>query len=106
MPAVVRNSLLFIENRKLLTSPARSNPAVDWPRFMMAAVSQVTKVLNLEGQSAGGSTLATQIEKYRHSPQGLTQNFTDKFLRTPSSKIIAGFARSGYRHARNFENLA
>ncbi|EGH48960.1 helix-turn-helix, Fis-type, partial [Pseudomonas syringae pv. pisi str. 1704B] len=24
------------------------------------------------GQSAGGSTLATQLEKYRHSPDGLT----------------------------------
>jgi len=89
VPAVVRNSLLFIENRKLLTSPARSNPAVDWPRFMMAAVSQVTKVLNLEGQSAGGSTLATQIEKYRHSPQGLTQSFTDKFLQMVSGSVRA-----------------
>lgn len=89
VPAVVRDSLLFIENRKLLTAPARANPAVDWPRFFMAAVSQVTKVLNVEGQSAGGSTLATQIEKYRHSPQGLTQNFTDKFLQMVSGSVRA-----------------
>ncbi len=89
VPALVRDSLLFIENRKLLTSPPRANPAVDWPRFMMAAVSQVGKVLNLEGQSAGGSTLATQIEKYRHSPQGLTRNFTDKFLQMVSGSVRA-----------------
>ncbi|MFC4655972.1 transglycosylase domain-containing protein [Rheinheimera marina] len=89
VPALVRDSLLFIENRKLLTSPPRANPAVDWPRFIMAAVSQVGKVLNVEGQSAGGSTLATQIEKYRHSPQGLTRNFTDKFLQMVSGSVRA-----------------
>ena len=29
-------------------------------------------MLHLPGQTAGGSTLATQLEKYRHSPDGLT----------------------------------
>lgn len=89
VPAVVRDSLLFIENRKLLTSPPRANPAVDWPRFFMAAVSQAAKVMNVEGQSAGGSTLATQIEKYRHSPQGLTRNFEDKFYQMVSGSVRA-----------------
>jgi hypothetical protein len=54
IPPVVVNSLLFIENRFLL-DPRQplANPAVDWPRFGMAAWSQVAKLLHLPGQSAG-----------------------------------------------------
>ena len=81
IPPLVVHSLLFIENRDLL-DPAQpqANPAVDWPRFAMAAWSQVAKVLHLPGQSAGGSTLATQLEKYRHSPDGLTLSGSEKLL--------------------------
>lgn len=82
IPPVVVNSLLFIENRFLL-DPRQplANPAVDWPRFGMAAYTQVAKMLHLPGQSAGGSTLATQLEKYRHSPDGLTVSGGEKFAR-------------------------
>ncbi len=89
IPPLVAHSLLFIENRNLLTLPAQANPVMDWPRFVMAAVSQVGKVLSIGGQSAGGSTLATQIEKFRHSPLGLTQNFQDKAI-----QIISGTVRA------------
>src|SRR5690606_38955470 len=73
IPPLIVASLLFIENRQLL-SPEQplANPAVDWPRFVMAALSQLGKALDVQEQSAGGSTLATQLEKYRHSPDGLT----------------------------------
>lgn len=95
IPLVVAHSLLFIENRNLLKIPANANPVMDWPRFVMAAVSQVGKVLALGGQSAGGSTLATQIEKFRHSPQGLTQSFEDKAV-----QIVSGSIRA-YQHGAN-----
>lgn len=95
IPAVVAQSLLFIENRNLLKIPAQANPVMDWPRFVMAAFSQVGKVLSVGGQSAGGSTLATQIEKFRHSPQGLTQNFKDKAI-----QIVSGTVRV-YQHGTN-----
>ncbi len=95
IPAVVAQSLLFIENRNLLKIPAQANPVMDWPRFVMAALSQVGKVLSVGGQSAGGSTLATQIEKFRHSPQGLTQNFKDKAI-----QIVSGTVRV-YQHGTN-----
>ncbi len=63
IPPLVVNRLLFIENRDLLDpAPPQANPAVDWPRFARAAWSQVAKRLHLPGQSAGGSTLATQLE--------------------------------------------
>lgn len=71
IPPLVVMSLLFIEDRGLLdASRPNANPAVDWPRFTKAAISQLEKRLGLGGQAAGGSTLATQVEKYRHSPKG------------------------------------
>ncbi|URM30036.1 penicillin-binding protein [Pseudomonas frederiksbergensis] len=90
IPPVVVNSLLFIENRFLL-DPRQplANPAVDWPRFGMAAWSQVAKLLRLPGQSAGGSTLATQLEKYRHSPDGLTVSGAEKIRQMISASVRA-----------------
>ena len=95
IPVVVAQSLLFIENRNLLKIPPTANPVMDWPRFIMAAASQVGKVLSVGGQSAGGSTLATQIEKFRHSPMGLTRGFKDKAI-----QIISGTIRV-YQHGVN-----
>ena len=90
IPALVTNSLLFIENRKLLDpEQPLANPAVDWPRFVMAAVSQVGKLLDMQDQSAGGSTLATQLEKYRHSPDGLTLSATEKLRQMLSASVRA-----------------
>nr|WP_315417528.1 transglycosylase domain-containing protein [uncultured Pseudomonas sp.] len=90
IPPVVVNSLLFIENRDLL-DPAQpqANPAVDWPRFAKAAWSQVARLLHLPGQSAGGSTLATQLEKYRHSPDGLTLSGGEKLRQMFSASVRA-----------------
>jgi membrane peptidoglycan carboxypeptidase len=90
IPPVVVNSLLFIENRFLL-DPRQplANPAVDWPRFGMAAYTQVAKLLHLPGQSAGGSTLATQLEKYRHSPDGLTVSGGEKIRQMISASVRA-----------------
>ncbi|MGB3122355.1 MAG: transglycosylase domain-containing protein [Pseudomonas sp.] len=90
IPPLVVNSLLFIENRDLL-DPAQpqANPAVDWPRFAKAAWSQLAKLLHLPGQSAGGSTLATQLEKYRHSPDGLTLSGSEKLRQMFSAAVRA-----------------
>jgi len=90
IPPVVVNSLLFIENRDLLDNKQPlANPAVDWPRFLKAAVSQVAKLVGLPGQSAGGSTLATQLEKYRHSPDGLTLSGGEKIRQMISASVRA-----------------
>jgi membrane peptidoglycan carboxypeptidase len=91
VPPVVLQTLLFIENRQLLDDSApNANPAVDWPRFTRAALSQVGSALDMPGQAAGGSTLATQIEKYRHSPAGLTGSPTEK-LRQMVSASVRGY---------------
>ena len=90
IPPVVVHSLLFIENRDLLDpKEPLANPAVDWPRFAMAAWSQVANVLHMPGLSAGGSTLATQLEKYRHSPDGLTVSGSEKVRQMISASMRA-----------------
>ncbi|WP_417779797.1 transglycosylase domain-containing protein [Stutzerimonas xanthomarina] len=88
VPPVIAMSLLFIEDRGLLNADRpRANPAVDWPRFTMAAVSQVEKKLGLPVQAAGGSTLATQVEKYRHSPEGRTGSAEEKIRQMISASV-------------------
>jgi membrane peptidoglycan carboxypeptidase len=90
IPPLAVDSLLFIENRHLLDQDQpRANPAVDWPRFAKAALSQVGKNFALQEQSAGGSTLATQLEKYRHSPDGLTLSAMDKLRQMVSASVRA-----------------
>ncbi|SEB35441.1 penicillin-binding protein [Pseudomonas marginalis] len=90
IPPVIVSSLLFIENRDLLDpDQPQANPAVDWPRFAKAAWSQVARLLHLPGQSAGGSTLATQLEKYRHSPDGLTLSGGEKIRQMISASVRA-----------------
>lgn len=73
IPEPVRASLLYIENRNFLDSDApRLNPAVDWPRLTRAVGELGLSALGSERNVPGGSTLATQLEKFRHSPGGLT----------------------------------
>ncbi|MFC3285066.1 transglycosylase domain-containing protein [Litchfieldella rifensis] len=88
IPPLVLQALLFIENRELLddTHPF-TNPAVDWPRFAKAAMTQVGKALDVQEQAAGGSTLATQVEKYRHSPHGLTVSAMEKLRQMVSASV-------------------
>lgn len=90
IPPLLVASLLFIENRHLLdTQRPHLNPAVDWPRFLKAAWTQLAKKLDADTDSAGGSTLATQIEKFRHSPQGRTPDAPEKLRQMLSASIRA-----------------
>jgi membrane peptidoglycan carboxypeptidase len=90
VPAVLVNTLLFIENRKLLDpdEPLR-NPAVDWARLGKATFDHAVHIFDPDFNSPGGSTLATQIEKYRHSPDGLTQSPQDKLMQMLSASVRA-----------------
>jgi membrane peptidoglycan carboxypeptidase len=88
VPSVVANSLLFIENRELLdlTQP-KKNPAVDWNRLGRAVLDKAIQLFRPEHDVSGGSTLATQIEKYRHSPNGMTLNARDKLQQVASASV-------------------
>lgn len=89
-PSMV-NSLLYIENRELLKPghPYR-NPAVEWSRMAKVSSDLALKLLHLQDENlAGGSTLATQIEKYRHSPDGLTYTPLDKVRQMGAASLRA-----------------
>ncbi|MBK8175859.1 MAG: transglycosylase domain-containing protein [Rhodospirillales bacterium] len=90
IPPFIVDALLFIENRELLDDryPMR-NPAVEWDRFAAAAANVVTGHLESGGKRFGGSTLATQIEKYRHSPEGRTNGIEDKLRQITSASLRA-----------------
>lgn len=90
VPSLVTNSLLFIENRELL-DPAqpKKNPAVEWSRLGKAVLDKTIQFVRPEHDVPGGSTLATQIEKYRHSPQGMTLTPNDKIQQIASASVRA-----------------
>ncbi|MEZ5352271.1 MAG: transglycosylase domain-containing protein [Bryobacteraceae bacterium] len=90
IPPLVVNSLLFVENRDMLdTSAPYRNPAVEWDRLARAVFDQSRKQLVGGTGAGGGSTLATQIEKLRHSPEGRTQGAGDKFRQMLSASMRA-----------------
>ena len=83
-------SLLFIENRELLDPrfPQR-NPAVEWDRLAYAVLNKAKSAVTGNGRSSGGSTLATQIEKYRHSSEGRTSSVREKLQQMVSAALRA-----------------
>ncbi len=93
IPDVVVRSLLFIEDRYLLDpgQPQR-NPAIEWQRFALAAAGRVASLAVPHLREGGGSTLATQIEKFRHSPHGLTGGVGEKLrqMLTASARAYSG----------------
>jgi membrane peptidoglycan carboxypeptidase len=90
IPPPVVGTLLFIENRELLEADHRHrNPAVEWGRFAKAVLEQSIKIFDSDYDAPGGSTLATQIEKYRHSPGGITASIQEKFRQMMSASLRA-----------------
>ncbi|HEX4136928.1 MAG TPA: transglycosylase domain-containing protein [Bryobacteraceae bacterium] len=90
IPPVVVNTLLFIENREILDSghPDR-NPAVQWGRLSKAAFDLAIHSVDHRIAVIGGSTLATQLEKTRHSTEGRTESVADKFRQMASASLRA-----------------
>jgi membrane peptidoglycan carboxypeptidase len=90
IPPLVVQSLLFIENREILESsyPYR-NPSVEWDRLAGAVVDLGLSAVSTSHRLSGGSTLATQIEKVRHSPGGRTGSVTEKLRQMASASLRA-----------------
>ncbi|HSG52205.1 MAG TPA: transglycosylase domain-containing protein [Rheinheimera sp.] len=85
---VIVESLLFVEDRSLLRPEHISaNPVINLPRLGAAVLSQIQRAAGIPAAAAGGSTLATQLEKYRHSPQGYTSDIGDKFRQLVSASV-------------------
>ncbi|WP_432745451.1 transglycosylase domain-containing protein [Methylobacter sp. G7] len=90
IPPLVLNTLLFIENRELLDENHKNiNPAVEWDRLGFAALQMMARKLGADLNVPGGSTLATQLEKYRHSPDGYTESIMEKLRQMGSASLRA-----------------
>ncbi len=90
IPEVLVDALLYIENRELLTEqyPTR-NPAVEWDRLAQALLEKGISFIDTNRNVPGGSTLPTQIEKYRHSPEGLTSSMGEKLRQMATASLRA-----------------
>ncbi len=88
VPRVLVDSLAFVENREVLDERyPKHNPAIEWDRLGRAALAQVLQVAGADTERAGGSTLATQIEKFRHSAGGLTTSPVEKLRQMASASL-------------------
>lgn len=90
IPPLVVDTLLFIENRHMLDAkhPTR-NPAVEWNRLGKAVIDYSLHKVDSKHPVVGGSTLATQLEKLRHSPRGRTNSPVDKLRQMTSATLAA-----------------
>lgn len=89
IPPLLLGSILFMENRELGEEPrdVSANPVVDWPRLAKASASYLGHKLGLPVRLQGGSTLATQLEKFRHSPAGRTDSGIEKLKQMFSASL-------------------
>lgn len=90
IPPVIVQSLLFVENRALL-DPRRPhlNPALEWDRLVLSSWRFALDRVFGTGNLSGGSTLATQIQKFRHSPGGRTHGLRDKAVQMVTASLRA-----------------
>ena len=96
IPPVIVQMLLFVENRMLLDEQRpMMNPAVEWERFGKAVTEKVSQWIYPDRSASGGSTLATQLEKFRHSESGITDSVGEKIRQMASASLRA------YREGEN-----
>jgi len=69
-----------------------SESGAEWERLGKAVFDKAIQAIDPGRAAAGGSTLATQLEKFRHSPQGVTGNVAEKLRQMASASLRA------YRH--------
>ena len=100
VPPLLINTLLFIENRELLDTGPYRNPVVDWRRLAKAVGVETIARFRGDRHSIGASTLPTQLEKLRHSPEGRTRAAGDKLRQMISASLRAYQGGATTRAAR------
>ncbi|MPZ77236.1 MAG: glycosyl transferase family 51 [Deltaproteobacteria bacterium] len=90
IPPLLIKTLLFLEDRGL-DSPnfSRQNPAIEWDRLFKAALLYLGSKLSIDVPVQGGSTLAIQLEKFRHSPHGRTESPAEKLRQMIGASLKA-----------------
>src|SRR5690554_1888755 len=100
-PQLAMDAARLLENRALgRRAHPFTNPAVDWTRLGVATFSQVGARLGSDAPAIGGSTLAVQMEKFRHSPDGRTSSSAEK-----ARQMLTAWLRT-YRHGRQADPWA
>ena len=96
IPPLLVKTLLFLEDRDL-NHPASpwQNPAIEWDRLLKATFLYIASKLSIEVPVQGGSTLAVQLEKFRHSPNGRTESPLEKY------RQVVGASLKAYREGAN-----
>lgn len=90
IPPIIVSTLLAIENRELLNADRpNQNPAIEWDRLLRAALEYPLSIAQPGRKGPGGSTLATQLEKVRHSPRGVTGSISEKLRQIASASLRA-----------------
>ncbi len=88
VPPVVWQTLLFLENRALLDPRyPNHNPSIDWARMAQAGRDYALSRLGSGRSVPGASTLATQLEKFRHSADGRTRSTREKLLQMEAASL-------------------
>jgi membrane peptidoglycan carboxypeptidase len=88
IPPVIAKTLLLVENRELDDSDSSTrNPVVDWGRLSKAGLMYAGHKIGLPLPVEGGSTLATQIEKFRYADGGRTNSAADKLRQMISASL-------------------
>jgi len=101
IPPLLVETLLFIENRELLKDgPVTRNPVIEWDRFFYAVFGHFAHKVMPGISTGGGSTLATQTEKFRFSPGGQTTSGLDKLRQIASASLRVYLDGSDTRKAR------
>src|SRR4051812_3618815 len=104
VPPVITDTLSFIEDRHLFDpGAAERNPAIEWKRLGLAIAGRIGRAVDSQLNQGGGSTLATQIEKFRHSPGGLTGGVGEKMrqMLTASARAYIGGRHTARRGPGN-----
>ncbi len=89
MPPLIIDTLLFIENRELLGGSRWRNPAIELTRLARAALDFGLQKISTSVAVPGASTLATQLEKFRHSPGGVTASPGEKARQMATASLRA-----------------
>jgi membrane peptidoglycan carboxypeptidase len=89
IPPLIVKSLLYVENRSVLDDGRYTNPAVEWNRLAKAMGDLTLNKVYPGHPISGGSTLATQLEKVRHSSAGRTSSASDKFWQMMTASLRA-----------------
>jgi membrane peptidoglycan carboxypeptidase len=101
IPPLLVSTLLHIENRELLKDgPVTRNPVIEWNRLFYALFGRAAHDILHGSNAGGGSTLATQTEKFRFSPQGQTGSALEKLRQIASASLRVYLDGPDTREAR------